>query len=141
MTFGDTIERSSQSTLPVHCSLANVPDDNHLLPESGPFLAKRELRIRTSEGSKATPCDPMCEAMKPLTDEERRAWKGWVELESDPVSIRAHSWSPPLTLSDHLTVKTRLVVVQKTVLTHSTGSLQLHVTGVWNQRCESAGGT
>jgi hypothetical protein len=25
-------------------------------------------------------------AMKPLTDEERRSWAGWVELESDPVS-------------------------------------------------------
>lgn len=26
------------------------------------------------------------EAMKPLTDDERKAWKGWCELESDPVS-------------------------------------------------------
>ena len=24
--------------------------------------------------------------MKPLTDEERRSWPGWVELESEPVS-------------------------------------------------------
>lgn len=26
------------------------------------------------------------EVMKPLTDDERKAWKGWCELESDPVS-------------------------------------------------------
>lgn len=25
------------------------------------------------------------EALRPLTDEERNAWKGWCELESDPV--------------------------------------------------------
>ena len=29
----------------------------------------------------------MIAAMKPLTDEERQNWKGWVELESNPVGI------------------------------------------------------
>lgn len=28
--------------------------------------------------------------MKPMRDDERKKWKGWVELESDPVSILCH---------------------------------------------------
>ncbi|KAI9052522.1 hypothetical protein LZ554_003866 [Drepanopeziza brunnea f. sp. 'monogermtubi'] len=35
-----------------------------------------------ADGSLASDDDPP--ALKPLTDDERRAWKGWVELESDP---------------------------------------------------------
>jgi ubiquitin carboxyl-terminal hydrolase L5 len=42
------------------------------------------LRIKQTPSKSTT--QPMEEAMKPLTDDERRNWKGWVELESDPVS-------------------------------------------------------
>lgn len=37
------------------------------------------------ESALASDIDAMDEAMKPLTDEERKNWKGWAELESDPV--------------------------------------------------------
>jgi ubiquitin carboxyl-terminal hydrolase L5 len=30
--------------------------------------------------------DPVEEAIRPLTEGERQSWKGWIELESDPVS-------------------------------------------------------
>ena len=50
-----------------------------------PPLPKRNLRKRRAEST--VTLDPIEEAMKPLTDEERRNWKGWVELESDPVSL------------------------------------------------------
>lgn len=42
--------------------------------------------LRTRKPPAVIEDDPLEEAMKPLTDEERRNWKGWVELESDPVS-------------------------------------------------------
>ena len=32
--------------------------------------------------------DPAKEAMKSLTEEELKSWKGWVELESDPVGTQ-----------------------------------------------------
>lgn len=87
----ETLERSTGSALSVQSSpttpqgikqLDSEPDS-----EPGPSSPKRNLRKRTIEGSKVPPHDLMCEAMKPLTDDERRAWKGWVELESDPVSF------------------------------------------------------
>ncbi len=55
-------------------------------PESlddNPPTSQRKLRKRKEP---VVTTDPVEEAMKPLTDDERRNWKGWVELESDPVS-------------------------------------------------------
>jgi ubiquitin carboxyl-terminal hydrolase L5 len=48
---------------------------------------QRSLRKRKSNGHHGNALAPVEEVMKPLTDEERRNWKGWVELESDPVCI------------------------------------------------------
>ena len=38
--------------------------------------------------SNGTGSDPAKEAMKSLTEEELKSWKGWVELESDPVGTQ-----------------------------------------------------
>jgi hypothetical protein len=51
---------------------------------------QRSLRKKKSNGHHGNALDPVEEVMKPLTDEERRNWKGWVELESDPVCIHKH---------------------------------------------------
>lgn len=40
--------------------------------------------------------DPMIAAMKPLTDQERQDWKGWVELESNPVRLCSQIYLYPL---------------------------------------------
>ncbi|PVH71847.1 cysteine proteinase [Cadophora sp. DSE1049] len=45
-------------------------------------MSTRNLRKRKEPPTVSA--DPVAEAMKPLTDEERQNWKGWVELESDP---------------------------------------------------------
>lgn len=50
----------------------------------GPAMSGRNLRKRKEPP--AFSMDPVNEALKPLTDEQRQNWKGWVELESDPVS-------------------------------------------------------
>jgi len=50
--------------------------------EIDPTMTTRSLRKR--KDLPAISADPIAEAMKPLTDEERQNWKGWVELESDP---------------------------------------------------------
>lgn len=47
----------------------------------------RTLRPQRDDRQNGSGADPVAEAMKPLTDEERRNWKGWVELESDPVGF------------------------------------------------------
>lgn len=58
----------------------DVPDID---PEPTP--SKRPgLRIRNTPVTSGI--DPIEEAMKSLTDEERRNWKGWVDFDSDPVS-------------------------------------------------------
>ncbi|RDL32468.1 uncharacterized protein BP5553_08924 [Venustampulla echinocandica] len=49
-----------------------------------PGPATRTLRKRKDPVSTNDDSGAVMEAMKPLTDEERRSWKGWVELESDP---------------------------------------------------------
>ncbi|PBP19688.1 putative ubiquitin carboxyl-terminal hydrolase protein [Diplocarpon rosae] len=53
--------------------IGSIDDDS---PVGARNLRKRKRPMGTA--------DPAEEAMRPLTDEERRAWKGWVELESDP---------------------------------------------------------
>ncbi|CZS95055.1 related to 26S proteasome-associated ubiquitin carboxyl-terminal hydrolase [Rhynchosporium agropyri] len=45
-------------------------------------MPTRSLRKRKEPPIFAS--DPVTEALRPLTDEERQNWKGWVELESDP---------------------------------------------------------
>lgn len=50
---------------------------------------QRCLRKRNGNVHHGNALDPVEEVMKPLTDEERRNWKGWVELESDPVCIHS----------------------------------------------------
>jgi hypothetical protein len=65
------------------CSNGTAEDGSKSVNEE-PSLPKRNLRKRRAEST--VTLDPI-EAMKPLTDEERRNWKGWVELESDPVSL------------------------------------------------------
>jgi hypothetical protein len=98
--FGETLDRSTQSTLPIHSSPSMPQNKKYIYPDPEPSPATRNLRKRPSEGSRVSPHDPMDEVMKPLTNEERRAWKGWVELESDPVSFRIHATRfPP---SNHL---------------------------------------
>ncbi|KAL2072296.1 hypothetical protein VTL71DRAFT_11639 [Oculimacula yallundae] len=47
-----------------------------------PAMSTRSLRKRKEPSSFLS--DPVTEALRPLTDEERQNWKGWVELESDP---------------------------------------------------------
>lgn len=66
-----------------------------------PQQLKRTLRQRSNKQN-GTAADPAEEAMKPLTNEERRSWKGWVELESDPVSCLLLNVSYPITLTDSI---------------------------------------
>lgn len=49
-----------------------------------PTKARDHLRRRTALPNLGEP-DLVKKALQPLTDEERRNWPGWVELESDPV--------------------------------------------------------
>lgn len=48
-------------------------------------LAKRRP-IRFVKKIQRTESEIIDDALKPLTDDERKAWKGWCELESDPVN-------------------------------------------------------
>jgi len=66
-------------------SSPNTPQDNIDNGDEDLTPSKRTgLRRKREEPMEPEP-DPMGAAMKPLTDEERRAWPGWVELESEPV--------------------------------------------------------
>ena len=106
----ESLERSTRSALPVQSSPTTPRDIKHLDPELSPSTAKRNLRKRTGEGSKVSPHDLMYGAMKPLTDKERRAWKGWVELESDPVSFRVYILSYRFSLPTQLVINIYFVV-------------------------------
>jgi ubiquitin carboxyl-terminal hydrolase L5 len=90
-TFSETPERSTHST-PI-TSLQDTPQDEKLSVRDESPVPQRKLRQRKSLPSNGTAPDPVEEAMKPLTDEERQHWKGWVELESDPVSTLSSCFS------------------------------------------------
>jgi len=51
------------------------------------FTTSKRGGLRRKKQPSPAGDDPMIAAMKPLTDEERQNWKGWVELESNPVGI------------------------------------------------------
>jgi len=56
--------------------------DEDATPSKRAGLRKRNADTRARDEAAA-----VAEALKPLTNEERMKWKGWVELESDPVSL------------------------------------------------------
>ncbi|KAM0307136.1 hypothetical protein ACHAO8_010594 [Botrytis cinerea] len=51
-------------------------------------LATNRLR-RSGQNIKRSESEIIDDALKPLTDDERKAWKGWCELESDPTTHNA----------------------------------------------------
>jgi ubiquitin carboxyl-terminal hydrolase L5 len=83
------------SSTPSEAADQNIPQKRGTSVDvDSPQQPKRTLRRRNSDKQNGTGADPIDEAMKPLTDEERRNWKGWVELESDPVSYCALLFIP-----------------------------------------------
>jgi len=85
LRVSETPERSTRST-PV-ASVKDTPQAETQSPKEESPVPSRSLRRRKSAFSNGIISDPIDEAMKALTEEERQNWKGWVELESDPVSI------------------------------------------------------
>ena len=91
-TIDTPVNRSARSTPALLSSRSTLgssrytpmetADDEH--QNSTP--SKRTGLRRKREEPKEDPSNAMEAAMKPLTDEERRDWPGWVELESEPVS-------------------------------------------------------
>jgi ubiquitin carboxyl-terminal hydrolase L5 len=49
-------------------------------------VSPRKFRRGKSAVANGNFSDPVEEAIRPLTEGERQSWKGWIELESDPVS-------------------------------------------------------
>jgi len=82
-TRSNSLDHSRTDT-PALKSTSPKPSNPDPVLDSTP--SKRDGLRRTKELSTAW-SDPMIAAMKPLTDEERQIWKGWVELESNPVSV------------------------------------------------------
>jgi ubiquitin carboxyl-terminal hydrolase L5 len=77
----------SSETAPVTKSARSSPRAGSHAMDHGPTTAQRTGLRRRNEASDFIAPDPISEAMRPLTDEERRNWAGWVELESDPVGL------------------------------------------------------
>ncbi len=95
---------SSDFTAPVHTPKSSVegtppasslPGTSHEDLNRDAPLNKRDLRKRTYNAESDSTHDPLEDTLKPLTDEKRRSWKGWVELESDPVSPQVYSGPSP----------------------------------------------
>jgi hypothetical protein len=92
-TNGTPPDRSGKST-PALRSSRTTPNSSHTSPmeidegEDQSPTRRTGLRSKRKQPSKEPSPDPMEAAMTPLTDEERRGWPGWVELESEPVSLR-----------------------------------------------------
>ncbi|PBP16855.1 putative ubiquitin carboxyl-terminal hydrolase protein [Diplocarpon rosae] len=76
-----TYEQQSEKETPANSALKMKMDRGIESIDSDSPVGARKLRKRKQSMATA---DLAEEAIRPLTDEERRAWKGWVELESDP---------------------------------------------------------
>ncbi|TVY36027.1 Ubiquitin carboxyl-terminal hydrolase isozyme L5 [Lachnellula subtilissima] len=73
------------SSAPSEPTGKNIPQKRSSSADTTSFpQSTRTLRPHNSDRQDGSGPDAAAEAMKPLTDEERRNWKGWVELESDP---------------------------------------------------------
>ena len=76
------------SSTPSEPTGKNIPQKRCSSADTTSFpQSTRTLRPHSSDRQNGSGPDAVAEAMKPLTDEERRNWKGWVELESDPVGF------------------------------------------------------
>ena len=82
-TRSNSLDQSRRNT-PTLKSSPPIDTNPDAALESTP--SKRDGPRKIAEPSPVAD-DPMIEAMKPLTDEERQDWKGWVELESNPVRL------------------------------------------------------
>ena len=60
----------------------HAPFAENAEPTTSPIRSSAKRKSKTN-----VPGAAMEEAMKPLTDEERQNWKGWIELESEPVGL------------------------------------------------------
>lgn len=76
-------------------SEATIPTSTPLLPATPASVSPEPTSTPSPNGREAPrkrkrisseELDPEIEAWKPLTDDDRKNWKGFVELESDPVS-------------------------------------------------------
>lgn len=73
---------SSSRSTPAEKSARKTTKDLQIVdPEPTP---SKRPGLRTRNTPINSGIDPIQEAMKPLTDEERRNWKGWVDFDSDP---------------------------------------------------------
>lgn len=82
-------QRSQSRTPEVQVPVKTTPTPAEAIetsrsPDDEALSTKRNLRKRKAA---AIIDDPIEEAMRPLTVEEREGWKGWIELESEPVSV------------------------------------------------------
>ena len=83
MRSSSTIDSSSSTPLKESTKSTPRADTQDDRPEPSP--SKRPgLRIRSNPVNSGI--DLVEEALKPLTGDERRNWKGWVDFDSDPVS-------------------------------------------------------
>lgn len=96
-THANGLEPSPPSTPPVAASetvpgatlstSSPTPVEPGLNGDENSIPGTRHRLRRRSEVPSLVESDSVAAAMEPLTDEERQNWLGWVELESDPVSL------------------------------------------------------
>lgn len=87
-------------------------------------IPPRSLRNRTVDAKKEQVRQAVDEAMRPMSDKDRRHYKGWLELESDPVSPRCqYAWWP----------------VHCVLMNRPIGSIQPCIAAVWGPRYSSPG--
>ncbi|KAG0647183.1 Ubiquitin carboxyl-terminal hydrolase isozyme L5 [Hyphodiscus hymeniophilus] len=91
-TVSTPTARSSRNTPAIHSSRStpgehsprNTPQNGTSKDHENPTPSKRTNLRRKHDEPKWPETNIMEDAMKPVTDEERRTWPGWVELESEP---------------------------------------------------------
>jgi len=74
---------SAQAPLSATPASADIPAAS----EAVHGTASRNHNLKKRKVAAISIDDPIEKAMQPLTAEERQSWRGWIELESEPVSV------------------------------------------------------
>ena len=108
----------------------HVPFAENAESTAGPIRSSAKRKPKTN-----VPGAAMEEAMKPLTDEERQNWKGWIELESEPVGLLMPF--TPLSFTFQVSYNPRRT--SSHLITKSVGPFQLYPAQLWGQGGQSPG--
>lgn len=88
-------EKKPAAKVQLNTKETKIPDPKHVMAEKRRNAKRKADEVPDSDESDEAPENLLEEALRPLTDEERAEWPGWIELESEPVRLLRSTYCLP----------------------------------------------